>query len=82
MIRLGENDPASHRLFVADTPTDETAWSPYADAEPLIKRYQLPGFVLMVDACQAARARPEVMKWGTNPDHLRVDGRLPRYGRL
>ncbi len=65
--RLAEADPWSHRLLLVDTPSDERAWNPYAEAEQLIKRHQLPGFVFLVDACQASSARPEIARWGTSP---------------
>jgi hypothetical protein len=69
--RPGEADQMGHRLLLMDSAsvpsTDDEAWNPYLQAGQLIKSRQPPGFVFLVDACQAARARPEIGGWGTNP---------------
>jgi hypothetical protein len=69
--RAAENDPPRHRLLLVDseaTPqTKRDAWDPYDLAEELLKSRHLPGFVFLVDACQASSARTEVKNWSTTP---------------
>ncbi|MEM7352726.1 MAG: hypothetical protein AAF657_18145 [Acidobacteriota bacterium] len=69
--RPADNAGMHHRLLLidsADQPqTDLDAWNPYVEARQHLTSKHPPGFVLLVDACQASRARPEITPWGETP---------------